>query len=335
MEAPASFEPGTGVRVTYLGNSTVLISDGINSLMVDGFLSRPGKWQTIFGKVKPDQCVIAKQLHLTGITRLDALLVGHSHHDHALDAPTVADLTGADVLGSMSLLHVFEGHYRDTWDQAKREDWVRTKFIVVPPGGLKRDYGKFRVTLSLSEHVPPHLIGQSSAQGQITKKVPRSARATDYKHGDVFVIHVAHPEGSVAITTTASAREGQFDEVEGADVVMLATGLLAKEPEESQEFYWSQTVGKLEPKVVIPIHWDDFTRPLDEELPPEENLAASSLLLLDDTRKAMDFVKTKAPGEKSWVMGLRDSFLLRDRQIERAPRYPVTTPRSAPDCAEK
>ena len=38
--------------------------------------------------------------------RADLVLVGHSHHDHLLDAPAVALRTGAPLLGSLSTIRV-------------------------------------------------------------------------------------------------------------------------------------------------------------------------------------------------------------------------------------
>src|SRR6478735_9182132 len=99
----------TGVKATYLGNTTILISDGITRLMVDGFLSRPGMLSTFFGKIAPNRGVIEDELELAGVSDVDAVLVGHAHHDHALDAPMVADITHATVVGSESYRFVHLG----------------------------------------------------------------------------------------------------------------------------------------------------------------------------------------------------------------------------------
>ena len=180
----------------------------------------------------------------------------------------------------------------------------------VPVTGYQRRVGKFTLRFRLSEHISPHLPGQEKMTGQIIAPVLTPAPATDYKHGDVFVLHIEHPHGRIAITTTAGARRGQFDGLR-ADVVMLAVGLLAKETAQRQNFYWNETVEALDPHTVIPVHWDNFTTKLDPHAKLTTNLRATPLTFLDNTREAMTFVKRRANGRKVWVMGLRDSFALR------------------------
>jgi L-ascorbate metabolism protein UlaG (beta-lactamase superfamily) len=81
------------VQTLFLGTSTVLITDGESSILVDGFLSRPSLRRLLTG-VRPDEAAIGAALRRAGIDRLDVVAVSHSHVDHALDAPIVADKTG-------------------------------------------------------------------------------------------------------------------------------------------------------------------------------------------------------------------------------------------------
>lgn len=305
-----------GVTVTYFGNTTILISDGRTNLLVDGFFSRPGALKVAGSKIGPDETIIREQLALGGIKKVDALLVAHTHYDHALDAPWVAAETGAVVMSSKSYTYIHEGA-----KMAARRDGKKLQLrdpIVVTPGGGERRFGKFVVTYRLSEHVSPHLPTQDKMEGQIIAPVCPPAKSVDYKCGDVFAIHIRHPEGSIAITTSAGAREGQFAGLK-ADVVMLGVGLMAKEkPPGKREFYWKHTIGELDPQTVIPVHWDLFTKKLDTNRCVKRNLVAPPLKYLDDTRAAMQFVKDHAGGRKVWAMGLRDSFLLRGGKVRLA-----------------
>jgi L-ascorbate metabolism protein UlaG (beta-lactamase superfamily) len=302
MKAPGNVD---GVTVTYFGNSTILISDGKTSLLVDGFFSRPNPLRTLFGRVSPDKRIIQEQLKLGGISHLDALLIGHSHFDHALDAPTVACLTGAVAMGSKSYFNVQAGG-----------PCAKDKYIKVPPDGIRgQAFGQFRVSFLPSRHIAPHLPGQREATGEIEHPIRPPARATDYKHGDVFAIHICHPHGQIAITTTADAHRGQFRGYH-ADVLMLAVGLLEKETEYQREFYWKETAGELRPKNVIPIHWDSFARRLPKDPSPRRSLAVTSLKYFQNVKPVMDFVKMQSAGRDLWLMGLRDSFLLRNGKVE-------------------
>jgi L-ascorbate metabolism protein UlaG (beta-lactamase superfamily) len=302
IEAPA----GDGVTVTYFGNSTIAIRDDVTTLLVDGFFSRPGPLRSRFGKVRPDEGIIREQLALAGLGQVNAILVGHTHFDHVLDAPTVARITGAKIMGSRSNIHIRES--------AEGRSAV-PRLIEVPPTGRVHKFGDFTVSFIPSEHVPPHLSGQEEAQGHIEALIVPPASATDYKHGDVFAIHISHPHGIIGVTTTAGARPEQFAGYE-ADVLMLAVGLLEKEPECRQEAYWTETVLALNPQTVIPIHWDNFTRKLDTSSPPKRNLRVTRLKHFQNARHAMQFVKDHSGSRSVWVMGLRDSFLLSDRQIK-------------------
>src|SRR5678815_3730267 len=73
------------------------------------------------------------------IDRADAVLVGHTHFDHALDVPAIARRFGAKVYGSASLRHLMGLH------------GLAERAVVVEP---KRDYevGPFRFHFVPSVH---------------------------------------------------------------------------------------------------------------------------------------------------------------------------------------
>ena len=52
FDVPAA-EPG-GMAVTFLGVSTLLVTDGTSALMTDGFFSRPGLRRVALGRIAPD-----------------------------------------------------------------------------------------------------------------------------------------------------------------------------------------------------------------------------------------------------------------------------------------
>lgn len=313
--SPRRAPAGPGVKVTYFGNTTILLSDGETTLLVDGFFSRPNLLIVQFGTIKPNEKVIQKQLDLAQVGRVDALLIGHSHYDHALDAPLVAkklDAIAAEqgkhtvTMGSSSyaLIHQGGGAPCD-----------RAHLHVVDRDGMTRKFGKFTVSFRPSEHISPHLPGQSDMMGPIQAPVVPPAKAKDYKCDPVYVLHIKHAdEGSIAITTTAGALKDQFKGLT-ADVAMPAVGLLSKEPRDKQEFYWREAVEKLNPKTVIPVHWDNFLVKLDDSPQVRRNLKAAPLKYFDDTRSAMDFVKRHRQNREVWTMGLRDSFLLRRGKV--------------------
>lgn len=284
-EVPPS---GPALKVTYFGNTTLLIQDGHTSLLVDGFLSRPGFLQTFFGKIGPDDV----EINRTGIDRVDAILVGHSHHDHALDATALADKFQTKVIGSESFAQIYRGSHK-----AGRNSTL----VTVPMEGGSFQFGEFTVRFALSNHVSSHYSFQRRIEGPITAPVQMPARSSDFKCGDVFALHISHSQGNIVVTTTAGAKEGQLSGRE-ADVVFLGTGFLSKETPEQQDFYWRETVEATLPDVIVPVHWDNFFRKLSRP----GGLKPSAVI--DSPQRAMDLVKRKAEQRRVRVLDKRESL---------------------------
>ncbi|ADJ49418.1 hypothetical protein AMES_7593 [Amycolatopsis mediterranei S699] len=97
------------LRTAFAGVSNVLVTDGTSGVLVDGFFSRPSLLK-LGRRVAPDRGRIEEALSRLGVTALDAVLVTHSHVDHVLDAPVVAELTGATLAGSPSTRKVQKGY---------------------------------------------------------------------------------------------------------------------------------------------------------------------------------------------------------------------------------
>jgi L-ascorbate metabolism protein UlaG (beta-lactamase superfamily) len=74
-----------------------------------------------------------------------------------------------------------------------------------------------------------------------------------------------HPGGTILIVPSANYHLKLFEDVQ-AEIVFLSIGTLGKRTDEFVRGYWREAVQRTGAKVVIPIHWDDFSRPLDEPL---------------------------------------------------------------------
>ncbi|MCB1210481.1 MAG: MBL fold metallo-hydrolase [Verrucomicrobiales bacterium] len=295
-----------GLKVTFVGNSTFLISDGKTHLMVDGFVSRPGPPQTLFGRIGPDSREIQRVLDALGVRKLDAILVGHAHHDHALDATSMAKTTGAVVIGSDSVGYIYEGAVGSRNDGG---------FIEVPHDGLTQRWGAFTIRFAPSDHVSSHLLPQTLVEGCIKAPLKMPAHFWRFKCGQVFALHITHPDGSFVVTTTAGAKAGQFKGLK-ADVVFLGVGFLSKECSAKQDHYWKHTVQSVDPRTVIPIHWDDFSRKLHRGLKP---------LPTDDLEAAINLVRTKAEAERRVVrvMDCLETLWMRKGKVIGSSRDPL------------
>ena len=277
-EPPAP--PASGrLRATFLGVSTVLLDDGETALLTDGFFSRPSALRVVAGRIAPDRTRVTAALRRAGIDRLAAVLPVHSHYDHALDAPLVAELTGAELLGSRSTQNIALG-------QGFPEDRIR----LVPAGGPMR-FGRFTMTALPAAHTP-----QDAAPGQIDRPLRTPARARAFRTGGCYSVHVAHDEKALLVHASTNSIAGVLDD-HPADVVYLGIATLGRRDEAFRERYWRQTVGATGARRVVVVHWDDFTRPLDRPLlplpAPFDDLAASLRWL--ERRADADGVRLSLP----------------------------------------
>src|SRR4051812_42283047 len=119
-----------GFSVRFLGVASLLFDDGESAVMTDGYFSPPSLRQAGLGRGAPHPAPIDAALgpprapppgagvprarpHAAlgglGATRLDAVLPVHSHFDHVMDSPAVAQRTGATLFGGESTANVGRG----------------------------------------------------------------------------------------------------------------------------------------------------------------------------------------------------------------------------------
>jgi L-ascorbate metabolism protein UlaG (beta-lactamase superfamily) len=271
LASPAGAAAGPHVTVTFLGVTTLLISDGETSLMTDGFFTRPPKRSVFLGRIVPNPDRIARSLERAGVRDLAAVFPVHSHYDHAMDSPEVARRTGAQLVGSESTANIGRG-------AALPEGQIR----VLTPGEAM-DFGAFTVTAIRSQHFP-----HGMAMGEITAPLVPPAGAMEYLEGGSFSLLFEHPAGTLLVQGSAGWQEGALAG-RHADVVLLGIGGLGTRDDEYRESYWREVVAAVGPRCVIPIHWDDFTLPLDETLAPSPSI-------LDDVPGSLDFLIGKTEG---------------------------------------
>lgn len=304
--APAS---GPGVRATFHGNTTIHISDGTTDLLVDAFFSRPGAGETLLCPIGPRPEVIDPILARTGLDTpgaLDAILIGHAHHDHTLDTAYVAAKTGALVMGNESYrqIHLGAGLPDD-----------RRHLFTVPGDGTRKVLGKFTVTFIRSDHVTASTPVQKMVEGDIEEPLALPAHFSRFKCGQVYALHVAHEHGNILITTTAGACPGESRGFK-ADLVFLGVGRLDTETPARQAAYWKEYVETVGADLVVPVHWDSFTRPLTHGLGPAHPC-------INNAGAAMEIVKARAGRTRAVrVLDLGESVLLHRKRARWEPLGP-------------
>ncbi|MEW6079567.1 MAG: MBL fold metallo-hydrolase [Thermodesulfobacteriota bacterium] len=237
-----------GVSVTWLGTAGVLVSDGRTDILIDPFVSRYGLLKVGLGfPLRPEQELIDGLLERLNCRNVRAVLVSHSHYDHSLDAPYFALRTGAVLAGSASTLNVGRG-----------AGLAETQLVQVQPGEPLK-LGEFTVRFIESRHGPA-LFGRVPYPGTIDQPLVPPAKASAYRLGGVYGILLGHPAGTLLHHGSAGFAPGMYDGIR-ADVILL--GITGREDTAT---YLAEVPGKVRPGRVIPIHFDDFFTPLDDDI---------------------------------------------------------------------
>ena len=245
---PVRTGAGDSVELRFLGTAGLVISDGERTLVVDGFVTRPPLWKIISSSVVPDADRVRAVRAHTGVSRLDAVLVAHSHYDHAMDAPEWVRQAGGQVWGTSSTANIA---------LAEGVDAVR---IISPQDRI--EVGRFDVRFFQLDHALPERM-----QGRIAATFTVPARVADYKTGGGLGFYFTH--GSCRILAVPSAGRVHADLSQyPADVIVLSIGQLGLQNRAYIRDYWQKTVVASGARLVIPVHWDDFSRSLDRPLKP-------------------------------------------------------------------
>ena len=243
------------VTVTWLGVSTLLFDDGETQLLIDGFFSRPSLADIVLGHpIDSNAATINYALDVWRIRRLAAIIPAHSHFEHAMDAGAIANRTSASVLGSETTANIARG-------QGVPEDQI----VVVENGG-EYAFGRFTVTMIHSPHAPVAWGGSVPYAGTVDEPLLTPAPASAWREGQSYSIVISHPHGTTLVQGSAGFPESALQDVR-ANVVMLSVGPLRLLGRKYAERYWQATVTTTGADHVVPIHFDDFTRPFGEIQP--------------------------------------------------------------------
>lgn len=222
-----------GYALSYEGHC-VLIDPYVTRLPLSDFLQRR--------VVRPDRDVIEANLPTA-----DAVLIGHTHFDHALDAPAVAVRDDCPVYGSESVGTLMRLYHRA--DQA----------VVVEPYRVY-EIGPFEVTFVPSLHAKLLLGLRVNQAGPITCEHLEGLTPQAYCCDQVWAIHIA-------VAGVSFYHQGSADLIEDAirheQVDYFLCGIAGRQ---FTPAYVERALRKLEPRIVIPNHYDNFFSPLTAPL---------------------------------------------------------------------
>lgn len=246
-----------GLEVEWLGVSGYRLSHEGKTLFVDPYLSRvPLRDLILRRRALPDPAALDRFGGATG--EVVGVLVGHTHFDHAVDAPAIARRFGCMAYGSDSLLNLMALH------------GLAESTVVAEPYRAY-ELGPFVVRFTPSVHSKLLLGLAVPYDGELTCEHLDSLSPGAYRCGQVWGISIEvagvrfYHQGSANLIDEA-VREN------GVDVFLAGVAGRGFTRD-----YWRRILPLLDPAVVVPTHYDNFFRPLGQPLEFVSNVQLSEL----------------------------------------------------------
>ena len=253
-----------GLELQWLGVAGYRLSFEGTTVLVDPYVSRaPLRSLLLRRPALPDVKALDRY-----VARADAILVGHTHWDHAVDTPALARRDGATVYGSESLAHLMRLHGLDS---------------VVAEPHRAYEIGPFVVRFIPSRHSKLLFGRKVPFDGALSCEDLHGLHPGAYKCGDVFGIRIEVAGTSLYHQGSADLRDDE--RIDPVDVFLA--GITGRQV---TPHYWRRILPRLDPRVLVPTHYDNFFAPLERPLSlirrvaltelPEEIRAVSSATTL-------------------------------------------------------
>jgi len=231
-----------GLELTWLGTAGFRIAYQDTTIWIDPYVTRLSMLQLVGRRVVPPSSEAVNRW----IDKADAVLVGHTHFDHALDVPAIARRTGCKVYGSQSVQNLMALYA------------LAPQAVIVE---AHRDYevGPFKFHFVPSIHSKLQLGLGIPYSGELTCDHVDELTPQAYKCGQVWGIHIE-------VAGTRFYHQGSADLLEneikdrGVDIFLCGISGRRFTPN-----YIARIVKALAPKMIVPTHYDNFFRPLEAQ----------------------------------------------------------------------
>lgn len=230
------------LELAWLGVSGYRLTYQNVSLFIDPYVSRgPLRALLLRRTALPDPEMIGRYASAPG--EVAGVLVGHTHFDHAVDAPALARRYATKAYGSASLVRLMRLH--GLADQA-------VQVAVHQPYEL----GPFVVRFVPSRHSKLLFGRKVPMDGPLTCDHLDGLAPGAYRCGEVFGIRI-----EVAGISLYHQGSANLDDAELAKdpVDVFLAGVAGRQVTPA---YWERVLPKLDPRIVVPTHYDNFFSPL-------------------------------------------------------------------------
>jgi len=231
-----------GLEVSWLGVSGYRLTYEGVSVFIDPYVSRvPLRSLLLRRAAMPDESMIDRYARAPGTVA--GVLVGHTHFDHAVDAPAIARRYGARAYGSPSLTHLMRLHGLGD---------LAVEVVAHQPYEL----GPFVVRFVPSRHSKLLFGRKVPMDGELTCDHLHGLAPGAYRCGAVWGIRVEVAGVSLYHQGSANLDDG---ELRDGPVEVFLAGVAGRSV---TPHYWERILPRLDPRIVVPTHYDNFFSPL-------------------------------------------------------------------------
>ena len=256
---PTAQPPTDAVTFCWLGVAGVEIAWRGRSLLIDPYFSRLPLRRLLTGHPQPDEArITAAWRHLSGEPA--AIAVTHTHIDHALDLPSLARRTPAPIFGTASLQALLAAAA------------LPNRTTICRPGDVHKIPAFGHLSIFAGSH-GQFLFGRPPLPGCIAPDGRYPIAAREYRVGEVLVFDLT--VGACRAEGSRTSCEGQTGKrfvhigSAGVPVGALPTGVcdvlfLCVPGWQADENYPAVYLRHLQPRLIVPIHLDRMTLPLED-----------------------------------------------------------------------
>jgi L-ascorbate metabolism protein UlaG (beta-lactamase superfamily) len=223
------------IAFRWYGTASFVVRTARATLILDPYFTRDPLKKLLFGKA------VARPASWPPVPMPDAILVGHGHFDHLLDAPALARDAGAPLYASQNALAV------------ARAEGVPEPLRRPIAGGDRIPVGDLEVEVVESKH--NSLWTQFLVGGDMPATPALPMWFLSYKNGPVFNFLIHWHGRTIAHIDSAQILEERLAGQQ-ADVALVCMSDWRTSPK-----FFERVGGALDPDVVVPMHHDDFFAP--------------------------------------------------------------------------
>jgi L-ascorbate metabolism protein UlaG (beta-lactamase superfamily) len=237
-----------GLELEWLGVSGYRMSYEGRSLFIDPYVSRVPLSAVIRGRpAVPDHALIDRFIASEPGRDVVGVLVGHTHFDHAVDAPAICARFGCRAYGSASLVRLMALH------------GLAEEAVEVEPYKAY-ELGPFTVSFTPSLHSKLVLGLAVPFDGELTCDHLDGLSPSAYRCGPVWGIRID-------VAGVSFYHQGSTNLIDDAitahEIDFFLAGVAGRG---FTTDYWKRILRRLQPRTVVPTHYDDFFRPLSEPM---------------------------------------------------------------------